>query len=97
MARPKKNEIRGVVSEKRVSPGSKSERLAVVLECDDGDDVILRRKGANPFKDPGMGELLGKHIRAHGVLMGSTLVMDEWEIEDLEVADGVEAGISDGE
>ena len=68
----------GVVAERVVAPGSKSERRAVVLETPDGD-LVLRRRGANPFKDPELEALVGRRIRAAGDVRGNTLIMDGWE------------------
>lgn len=68
----------GLVAERVVAPGSKSERRAVVLETADGE-LVLRRRGANPFKDPELDALVGRRIRADGDVRGHTLIMDAWE------------------
>jgi len=68
----------GTVARRLVAPGSKSEREAVVLESEEGD-LILRREGGNPFRDPELERLVGRRIRAQGRRHGQTLVMSEWE------------------
>lgn len=65
---------------KRVSPGSKSDREAVVLEVG-GRDLILRRRGGHAFKDAKLDALVGKRIHARGVLAGSTFIMEGWDDE----------------
>ena len=49
---PTQSQVRykGNVIQKRVSPGSKSDRVAVLLQTED-QELILRRKDGNPFKD----------------------------------------------
>jgi len=71
-------EHEGTVERRKIAKGSKSEREAVVLKTD-AREIVLRRQGGNPFKDPELDELVGKHIRAHGSEHGQTLIMDAWE------------------
>lgn len=71
----------GSVIRRRISPGSKSDRVAILLKTED-QELILRRQDGNPFKDDVLEELVGKRISAHGVLSGSTLIMKGWKEED---------------
>ena len=77
---PTQSQVRykGNVIQKRVSPGSKSDRVAVLLQTED-QELILRRKDGNPFKDKVLEGLVGKDIEATGVLAGQTLIIKEWE------------------
>lgn len=78
MARSEKT-LSGHVVQRRVSAGSKSDRSAVLLETNEGD-LILRRKGGNPFRDAVIDALVGQRIEAHGVLAGpGTFIIDHWE------------------
>jgi hypothetical protein len=67
----------GTVTKALVSPGSKSERQAVVLDTD-GQRFILRRPGGNPFQDSVLDSLVGKRLRAVGDVYGSNFTLMEW-------------------
>ena len=67
----------GTVTHAVVSPGSKSERRAVVLDTD-GQRYVLRRLGGNPFKDTVLDSLVGKRLRAVGDVHGSSFVLTDW-------------------
>jgi hypothetical protein len=67
----------GTVTQALVSPGSKSERQAVVLDTD-GQRFILRRPGGNPFQDSVLDSLVGKRLRAVGDVYGSNFTLMEW-------------------
>ncbi len=68
----------GRVVKKRVGIGTKSEHNAVLL--DTGHDVYkLRREGGNPFADPEISKLVGKRIRASGVVDSDQLIMSNWK------------------
>ena len=69
----------GTVARRLVAPGSKSEREAIVLETTGGEELILRRQGGNPFRDPELERLVGRRIRADGTVHGQTLIMTGWE------------------
>lgn len=58
--------LRGRLCRERVDAGSKSERLAVRLVVADGDRVVLRRAGANPFRDPELEALEGRVLIVEG-------------------------------
>lgn len=68
----------GRVIRKRVSPGSKSDRQAVVLVSDKGE-FVLRRKGGHPFTDDILDQLVGKQIDGEGHLHGYTFIMSNWK------------------
>jgi hypothetical protein len=80
MAKGQDQTYAGSVVQKRVSPGSKSDRVAVLLKTH-GQELILRRKDGNPFKDEVLEGLVGKRIEATGILAGKTLIMKGWEEE----------------
>ncbi len=67
----------GTVTQTLVSPGSKSERQAVVLDTD-GQRYVLRRLGGNPFQDAVLESLVGKHLRAVGDVHGSNFILTDW-------------------
>ena len=72
--------LEGAVSHQTVSPGSKSERPAVVLKATDGRTYVLRRQDSPAFVDPGLSSLVGRSIRANGVVADKLFVMRDWEI-----------------
>jgi hypothetical protein len=67
----------GRVVRRRRSPGSKSDRDAVVLETG-AEDLILRRLGGNAFSDPILDALVGRRIRGNGQRTGVTFIMTDW-------------------
>jgi hypothetical protein len=70
---------RGQVVRRRVAPGSKSDREAVMIETPDGA-FLLRRRAGNPFADPELETLVGKAISARGSLQGNSLIIDDWRV-----------------
>jgi hypothetical protein len=68
----------GHVVRRRVAPGSKSDREAVMIEPDGA--FLLRRRAGNPFADPELETLVGKAISARGILHGNSLIIDDWQI-----------------
>jgi len=71
-------EAEGRVVARRIGAGTKSEHDAVVLVTYD-HEYKLRRQGGNPFVDPEMSKLVGKRIRATGVVDSDQLIMSNWE------------------
>ncbi|NJM30663.1 MAG: hypothetical protein HC855_11660 [Rhizobiales bacterium] len=71
--------VKGRVERKLVSKGSKSEREAIVLVTDEGEEFLLRRRGGNPFTDAALDKLVGKVITLKGTLLQKLLLMDEWK------------------
>ncbi len=74
--------ITGIVLRAPVAAGSKSERVAVVLRTDAGEQHILRRRGGHAFRDEVLEALVGKAITGTGLVTGQTFIMDKWTIED---------------
>ena len=71
-------EVVGEVFRKLYAPGSKSERVAVMLKVGD-EELLLRRAGGNPFQDDVLEGLVGKQIRARGQRIDVGLIMESWE------------------
>lgn len=89
-AKPKKkskgtqlSKYSGVVVNRLVSKGSKSERYALQLETDQGR-LTLRRPGTSPFQDEELGDLEGKRIECVGLKRGSYLYLKDWELSPKE-------------
>ena len=72
--------LEGAVAHQIVSAGSKSERPAVVLNATDGRTYVLRRQDGPGFVDPGLASLVGRFIKASGVVADKLFVMRDWEI-----------------
>ncbi len=58
--------LRGRLCRERVDVGSKSERLALLLAVAGGERIVLRRPGANPFRDPELEDLEGQVLIVEG-------------------------------
>ena len=72
----------GRVSEELVAPGSKSERIALVLTTDDGQKYVLRNIGGPAFgADSALDALIGKRIKVKGAVMSGVLMMHEYSID----------------
>ncbi len=74
--------LTGTVLRAPVAIDSKSERLAVVLRTEAGQQHIQRRAGGHAFRDQVLEALVGKTITGSGLLAGQTFIMDKWTIED---------------
>jgi hypothetical protein len=74
-------EVRGEVVLATLGRGSKSQRRAVCLEAD-GRRFVLRQKGGNAFEDPALVALVGSTIRATGDVVGTTLLLTGWVVEE---------------
>jgi hypothetical protein len=74
-------ELSGKVVKKTFAGGSKSERPGIFLVSDQGE-YLLRRKGANPFRDPDLENLVGHEVRCEGILHGYTFIATAFEITD---------------
>lgn len=72
--------LRGRLCRERLDPGSKSERLAVLLVVDDGDRVVLRRAGANPFRDPELEALEGQVLIVEGERRSSYFLVRRYTV-----------------
>jgi hypothetical protein len=73
--------VEGTVVRRRVGTGTKSERDAVVLVTEDGA-YALRRKGANAFQDDDLDQLVGRRVRASGLLVPGQLIADDLQVLD---------------
>jgi hypothetical protein len=60
--------------------GSKSEHEAVCLVTDEAT-YLLRRMGGNPFFDPQLQKLIGKKIKATGVIDEYLFIISETTID----------------
>jgi hypothetical protein len=73
--------ITGTVARAQIAPGSKSDRVGVVLRTQKGDEYVLRRMGGNAFRDEALDELVGATITATGLVAGQTFIMKDWTVE----------------
>jgi hypothetical protein len=62
---PKKS-FTGVLKQKLVNKGLKSEHQAIVLELADGTDLRLRMLGKNPFENAALKPYVGKRVQING-------------------------------
>lgn len=69
-------ELQGKVVLKKFAAGSKSEHDAVFLETDD-QSYQLRRLGGNPFDDPALKAMVGKTVKAKGLLNDQLFIAHE--------------------
>jgi hypothetical protein len=60
----------GDVIHSDVRHGTASEHTALVLRTDEGEELILQRIGANPFKDPEGEKLVGHRVTVEGYRLG---------------------------
>lgn len=71
--------LQGVVVCDRIGAGSKSERIAVLLQTD-AARFVLRRASAHAFSDPELQRLVGQTVLVSGHLVaGNTLIADRIE------------------
>ena len=73
--------ITGTVARAQIAPGSKSDRVGVVLRTQKGDEYVLRRMGGNAFRDEALDELVGATITATGLVAGQTFIVKDWTVE----------------
>jgi hypothetical protein len=73
------DERTGQVVRQPYAGGSKSERDAVLLVTD-GERLVLRRQGGNPFADPELDALVGKRLRCRGTIHGTTFILSGWDV-----------------
>lgn len=69
-------ELSGKVVMKKFSEGSKSERVAVLLQTET-KAYILRKMGGNPFRDASLEILAGKNITATGIVDRNLFLVKE--------------------
>src|ERR1044071_5285848 len=73
--------ITGQIKRKRIAPGSKSDRIGVVLEDDSGQPFVLRRVGGHPFHDKVLERLVGKQITGPGLVSGQYFMLNRWTVK----------------
>jgi len=78
---PKRRRITGTVVRAQIAPGSKSEHAGVVLRTARGDEYVLRRRGANPFRDDVIERLVGATITGEGLVTNQNFIMDELSVK----------------
>jgi len=71
-------ELRGLVVISMSNVGSKSEHEGIFIQTSDGT-YLLRKKGANPFNDPGLKELVGQQVVVTGTLDRNLFLADKIE------------------
>lgn len=59
--------LEGYVKEKKAGAGSKSEHMAICLDTED-ESFVLRLNGDNPFSHEKLNKLIGKKVRATGLI-----------------------------
>jgi hypothetical protein len=75
-------QVEGQIKRSRVGRGSKSDRVTIVLATAEGD-LILREKGSDSYTgQAALVPLIGKRIRAFGVVSNRQLFMDRYEVLD---------------
>jgi len=72
---------RGQVIKANFAAGSKSERMAVMLDTG-REKLVLRQRGGNPFQDAVLEGLVGRKIKGRGSRSGYTLILDDWEDDE---------------
>lgn len=60
----------GDVVRSEVRLGTASEHTALVLQTDEGEELILQRIGANPFTDAEGEKLVGQRVTVEGYRLG---------------------------
>ncbi len=78
---PRTTQLEGLVVAKRINPGSKSDHEAVVLVCK-GGEYKLRRKGGPPFGDEELQLVVGRRIRATGLLSAGQFIVERYALVD---------------
>lgn len=76
----KRQVVKGKVTRRPYAVGSKSEHEAVILVTDQGE-YRLQRKGGNPFHDPSLERLVGREIKAEGIVAGPSFLLER-ELEE---------------
>jgi hypothetical protein len=71
--------VEGEVRRRQVNGKSKSAHEAVVLVCA-GRDYTLRRKGGPALGDSVLDALVGKRLRATGIVAAGQLIMGEYDL-----------------
>ena len=73
-------QLTGVVIERAIAQGSKSEQQkAIVLKTDNGD-FVLRKNGENPFESSSLRDYVGKQVRVTGNAVDYLFFADNIEV-----------------
>jgi hypothetical protein len=75
-------QITGKVMRTRLSPGSKSDHVGLVLRTQNGEEYVLRRMGGNAFRDETLEGLVDSVITGTGVVAGATFIISDWEVRE---------------
>jgi len=75
-------ELTGRLARRLLAQGSKSEHTGMVLIDDQGRSHVLRRQGANPFRDEVLEALDGQHLRLSGQMLEHGFLVERWERAD---------------
>lgn len=62
----------GHASRKLVRKGTGSEHLAIVLQTESGENMVLQRVGGRPFDDQATRALAGQDVEVEGFRVGNT-------------------------
>ena len=76
-------QVKGKALQKKVAAGSKSERVAVLLQTKRGE-YVMQRVGAHPFQDEVLEGLVGRDLVCEGEVLGNTLLVKGWDVIDEE-------------
>jgi hypothetical protein len=75
-------QVEGLVRKTRVSPGSKSDRVAVVLATNEGQFILHQKGGDSYTGQAALSPLLGKRILAFGSVANRHFFLERYEILD---------------
>ena len=73
------HKLRGHVTREPFAKGSKSERMAVLIETERGR-YVLRRKRGPVYADTGLKRFVGHTVECDGFLVGTTLLAERIEV-----------------
>lgn len=73
-------EIVGRVIRRPFALGSKSERVAIILQSEGRNDLVLRLQGGNAFYDPALDAFVGRTVRCKGRVHGYTFIAVDCQI-----------------
>lgn len=76
-----KVKLSGVLVRKAFGKGSKSEHDAVYIKTENAD-FVLRKKGANPFENRELLELVGRTVEATGTINEYLFLAEEIKVID---------------
>jgi hypothetical protein len=68
--------VEGELVEVKRNAGSKSEHRGFAVRTADGNDVVIDKRGDNPFEHESLRPLKGRRIRAEGAFYRGRLVAD---------------------